>query len=233
MKASSVSHTSSPTASPLTESYMKLSRKEWHRIYRIMLLSRRLDDKEIQRKNQSQSYFQISGAGHEAVQVASGLTLRAGYDWIFPYYRDRALCLTLGVTAHDMLLSAVAADDDPSSGGRQLPAHWSSSKLHIVSPSSAVTTQCLHAVGAAEAGLLFQSMPGLAKTTAIRNDEVSFVSLGDGSTSEGELWESLNTACTMALPVVYLIEDNGYAISVPVVNQTPRCDIARLAESFP
>ena len=212
---------------------MKLSRQEWRRIYRTMLLSRRLDDKEIQLKNQSQSYFQISGAGHEAVQVAAGLALRAGYDWIFPYYRDRALCLTLGVTAYDMLLSAVAADDDPSSGGRQMPAHWSSSKLHIVSPSSAVTTQCLHAVGAAEAGVLFQNIPELAKTTAIRNDEVSFVALGDGSTSEGEFWESLNTACTMELPVVYLIEDNGYAISVPVESQTPGGDIARLVESFP
>ena len=212
---------------------MNLSRKEWHRIYHTMLLSRRLDDKEIQLKNQSQSYFQISGAGHEAIQVGAGLALRAGYDWIFPYYRDRALCLTLGVTARDMLLSAVAADDDPSSGGRQMPAHWSSSKLHIVSSSSAVTTQCLHAVGAAEATMLFQSMPELAKTTAIRNDEVSLVSLGDGSTSEGEFWESLNTACTMGLPVVYLIEDNGYAISVPVERQTPGGDIARLVESFP
>ena len=198
-----------------------------------MLLSRRLDDKEIQLKHQSKSYFQISGAGHEAIQVAAGLALRPGYDWFFPYYRDRALCLTLGVTAYEMLLGTVGAEEDPSSGGRQMPNHWSSTHLHIVSPSSAVTTQCLHAVGAAEAGEIFQRIPELNETSDSHADEVSLVSLGDGSTSEGEFWESLNTACTRRLPVVYLVEDNGYAISVPVEAQTPGGDIARLVESFP
>ena len=192
-----------------------------------------LDDKEIQLKNQSQSYFQISAAGHEAIQVAAGLALRPGYDWFFPYYRDRALCLTLGVTSFEMLLSAVGAEADPSSGGGRCRTTGVRPAYNIVSPSSACTTQCLHAVGAAEAGELFQRIPQLDDTSSCHPDEVAFVSLGDGSTSEGEFWESLNTACTRRLPVVYLVEDNGYAISVPVTAQTPGGDISRLLESFP
>ena len=208
-------------------------RAELVRFYRTMLLSRRLDDRELQLKNQSLSYFQISGAGHEAVQVAAGLALRPGHDWVFPYYRDRALCLTLGVTACDMLLNAVGARDDPNSGGRQMPTHWSSPALRIVSPSSACTTQCLHAVGAAEAGALLPRPAGAAGDSPSLDGEVTLVSLGDGQTSGGEFWESLNTACTGRLPVVYLVEDNGYAISVPVEVQTPGGDISELVESFP
>ena len=209
------------------------SREQLIRFYRTMLLSRRLDDRELQLKNQSLSYFQISGAGHEAVQVAAGLALRAGHDWVFPYYRDRALCLTLGLTPFDMLLNAVGARDDPNSGGRQMPTHWSSPALRIVSPSSACTTQCLHAVGAAEAGELLPRLPGIASDSPSLDGAVTLVSLGDGQTSGGEFWESLNTACTGRLPVVYLVEDNGYAISVPVEVQTPGGDISELVESFP
>ena len=209
------------------------SREDWQGFYRTMLLSRRLDEKEIQLKNQSQSYFQISGAGHEAIQVAVGTVMRPGYDWFFPYYRDRALCLALGVTALDMLLSAVGADDDPSSSGRQMPNHWSSPELHIVSSSSACTTQCLHAVGSAEAGTLVGRVSGLSDSIPHKPDETTCVSLGDGSTSEGEFWESLNTACSAHLPIVYVVEDNGYAISVPVEAQTPGGDISLLLESFP
>ena len=211
----------------------ELSRDRLLRFYRTMLLSRRLDDRELQLKNQSLSYFQISGAGHEAVQVAAGLALRPGHDWVFPYYRDRALCLTLGLTACDMLLNAVGAKDDPNSGGRQMPTHWSSPTLRIVSPSSACTTQCLHAVGAAEAGRLLPRLTGVASERPGPDDEVTLVSLGDGQTSGGEFWESLNTACTQRLPVVYLVEDNGYAISVPVEVQTPGGDISELVEAFP
>ena len=225
--------TSSKTISLVDNKSFGLTRQEWHSFYRTMLLSRRLDDKEIQLKNQSQSYFQISGAGHEAIQIAAGLTLRAGHDWFFPYYRDRALCLTLGVTPYEMLLAAVGSDEDPSSGGRQMPAHWSSPQLHIVSSSSACTTQCLHAIGATEAGQLIQTMPEFSKVADIQTDEISYISLGDGATSGGEFWESLNTACMNKLPVIYLVEDNGYAISVPVETQTPGGDIARLVESFP
>ncbi len=210
-----------------------LSREQLVRFYRTMLLSRRLDDRELQLKNQSLSYFQISGAGHEAVQVAAGLALRRGHDWVFPYYRDRALCLTLGLTASDMLLNAVGARDDPNSGGRQMPTHWSSPTLRIVSPSSACTTQCLHAVGAAEAGELRPRLLGIGSDSPSLDGEVTLVSLGDGQTSGGEFWESLNTACTGRLPVVYLVEDNGYAISVPVEVQTPGGDISELLESFP
>ncbi len=210
-----------------------VSREELVRFYRTMLLSRRLDDRELQLKNQSLSYFQISGAGHEAIQVAAGLALRPGHDWVFPYYRDRALCLTLGLTAHDMLLNAVAAKDDPNSGGRQMPTHWSSPALRIVSPSSACTTQCLHAVGAAEAGRLLPRLLGIGSDSTSLDGEVALVTLGDGQTSGGEFWESLNTACTGRLPVVYLVEDNGYAISVPVEVQTPGGDISELVETFP
>ena len=234
MKAASVSEVATARATSTTrEQLAGLSREDWHRFYRTMLLSRRLDDKEIQLKNQSKSYFQISAAGHEAIQVAAGMAMQPGYDWFFPYYRDRALCLTLGVTAHDMLLSAVGAVTDPSSGGRQMPNHWSSPDLHIVSPSSATTTQCLHAVGAAEAGELYQRADHLEGLGDAQPDEVAYVSLGDGATSEGEFWESLNTACSARLPVVFLVEDNGYAISVPVEFQTPGGDVSRLLETFP
>ena len=234
MKASTVTNgLTARTPSPSVSRTAGLSREQLHAFYRTMLLSRRLDDKEIQLKNQSQSYFQISGAGHEAIQVAAGMALRPGHDWVFPYYRDRALALALGVTAADMLLNAVAARDDPNSGGRQMPTHWSSARLRIVSPSSACTTQCLHAVGAAEAGGLRQRIPELDPDPPAATDEVVLVTLGDGQTSGGEFWESLNTACTGRVPVIYLVEDNGYAISVPVEVQTPGGDVARLVESFP
>ena len=204
------------------------------RLYRTMLLSRRLDDKEIQLRNQSLIYFQISGAGHEAIQLASGLVLKAGYDWFYPYYRDRALCLMLGVTPYDMLLQAVGAQDDPASQGRQMPSHWSNPKLHIVSRSSATGTQCTQAVGTAEAGQLYERIKTIkSRTKRFHEDEVTYVALGDGSTSEGEFWESLNTSCNSRLPVVYVVQDNGYAISVPVDVQTPGGSISNLLKSFP
>jgi 2-oxoisovalerate dehydrogenase E1 component len=211
-----------------------LSTDDLLRAYRTMLLSRRIDDKEIQLKNQSRIYFQISGAGHEAIQVAAGMALRPGYDWFYPYYRDRALCLTLGITPYDMFLQAVGARDDPSSGGRQMPSHWGNPALHVVSEGSPTTTQCLHAVGCAEAGRIYELVSGIAdRESRFKPDEVVYVSLGEGATSEGEFWEALSTTCVRRLPLLYVIEDNGYAISVPVEMEVPGGSISRLVAAFP
>ena len=202
--------------------------------HRCMVLSRRMDDKEIQLKHQSKIFFQISGAGHEAILVAAGLALRPGYDWFFPYYRDRALCLQLGMTPLDMLLQAVGSSADPSSGGRQMPSHWASRTLHIVSGSSPTGTQVLHAVGSADASVIYSRVAEITdRTSRFHPDDIAFTSLGDGATSEGEFWEAISTSCVRHLPVLFLVEDNGYAISMPVEFQTPGGDISRLLRSFP
>ena len=216
------------------QSYEGLTRDDLLAAYRLMLLSRKIDDKEIQLKNQSQAFFQISGAGHEAVLVAAGRHLRGGHDWFFPYYRDRALCLAIGVTPLEMLLASVGAKDDPANGGRQMPSHWGHRRWNIPSQSSATGTQALHAVGCAEAGVIYQRVEEIPdRESRFEPDEVTYISIGDGATSEGEFWESLNTSCTKKLPILYLVEDNGYAISVPVEVQTPGGDISRIVEHFP
>jgi 2-oxoisovalerate dehydrogenase E1 component len=211
-----------------------LSRDALLDVYRVMVRSRKLDDKEILLRKRNDAFFQISGAGHEAIQIAAALTLRAGYDWFHPYYRDRALSLQLGITPLDMLLASVGAASDPSNGGRQMPSHWGSPALNIVSGSSATATQVLHAVGAAEAALLYeriQDIPG--REHRFHADEIVFTSLGEGSTSEGEFWEALSVSCTRHLPILFLVEDNGYAISVPVEVETPGGDISRIVRAFP
>ena len=211
-----------------------LSRETLAGVYRTMYLSRRLDDKEIQLKRQNRLYFQINGVGHEALNVATALHLKPGYDWFYPYYRDRAFCLQLGLTPLDMLLQGVGAKDEPQSGGRQMPSHWSSKSLHIVSQSSPTGTQCLQAVGAADASLYFSQVRDAAElASSFHADEVVYVSAGDGATSEGEFWESLNGACASKLPVFFVIEDNGYAISVPVDVQTAGGNISALVKNFP
>ncbi len=214
-------HPSKKAVSSREQTWEGLTRDDLVGAYRTMLMSRRLDDKEIQLKNQSLIFFQISGAGHESILTAAGLHLRAGHDWFYPYYRDRALCLTLGMTPLEMLLAAVGAQDDPMSGGRQMPSHWGHKKLNIPSQGSPTGTQCLHAIGAAEAALIYDRVKDIPeRAERFKDDEITYISIGEGATSEGEFWESLNTACTRITPVLYLVEDNGYAISVPVEAQT-------------
>lgn len=210
------------TAAPSKSLPAELNADQLLKAYQLMLTSRRIDDREVQMKRQNKIFFQISGAGHEAVLVAAGYHLKAGKDWFFPYYRDRALCLTLGMTPFEMLLSAVGAAADPNSGGRQMPSHWGHKELNIVSTSSPTGTQFLQAVGCAEAS----QYSGV-------EDDVTFVSSGDGTTSQGEFFEALNSACTLKAPVLFLIEDNGYAISVPVEVQTAGGSISKLVGNWP
>ncbi|HKO17339.1 MAG TPA: thiamine pyrophosphate-dependent enzyme, partial [Acidobacteriaceae bacterium] len=242
-----VAASAAPTGKASSASELPLTRERLIEFYRLMYLSRRTDDREIVLKRQQKIFFQVSCAGHEALLVAAGMAMKPGYDWFFPYYRDRAICLALGNTVEEQLLQAVGAAEDTASGGRQMPSHWSSRQLHIVTPSSATATQCLQAVGCAEAGRYYTRHPKAAakapeggwgdyrdyKDVEFHGDEVVYVSIGEGPTSQGEFWESLNTASNGKLPVVFVVEDNEYAISTPVEVNTPGGNISRLVANFP
>jgi 2-oxoisovalerate dehydrogenase E1 component len=226
-----------------TGKYQGLSRQQLIEAYRIMHTSRRIDDREIMLKSQQKIFFQISGAGHEAVGVAAAFNLKPAYDWFYPYYRDRAFCLGLGATPYEMFLEGMGAADDPNSGGRQMPSHWGFPKLNVVTQSSPTGSQVLQAVGCAEAGRYFSKHPEAAKRVPgdyrefkkvqFQSDEVTYVSLGDGTTSEGEFWEGMSSASNLKLPVLFVIQDNEYAISVPVEVQTPGGNISRVVSGFP
>ena len=240
-------------------------------MHRNMVLARELDGADARLQLAQKTYFSVSGAGHEAVQAAAGLLLKPGYDWFYPYYRDRTLALALGVEPRGMLLQSMGKPGDPSTGGRQMPCHFGSPELHIVNQSSPTGTQYLQAVGTAEAGRraaqlktdadgvahsgrfdlaqlpasrgdglrpnghagpngTSRARPGLP---AFRYDEVVYVSGGEGSTSQGEFYEAVSAASMFRLPVLFLIEDNGLAISVPVEAQTPGGSIAALFRGYP
>jgi 2-oxoisovalerate dehydrogenase E1 component len=213
---------SQPAREAISE-YRGVTVEDLKTAFRTMLLSRAIDDREVMMKRQQRIFFQISAAGHEAIQTAAGMSVRPGFDWFFPYYRDRASSTAMGWSVKAQLLQGVAAKTDTASGGRQMPSHWSSPELHIVSSSSPTGSHYLHAVGCADASLRLRP----------DRDEVTLCSTGEGATSQGEFWESLNIACLGKLPVVYLIQDNQYAISVPVEVQTAGGSISQLVRSFP
>lgn len=218
-----VTRASGETVAELSLSATGLEREQLIRAYRLMYMSRRIDDREIVLKRQNRIFFQVSAAGHEAIQTAAGMVMKPRHDWFYPYYRDRALALTLGVTPVEMFMQAVGAAADRASGGRQMPSHWSSPELHIVTGSSPTGTQFLQAAGCAQASSYVN--PG--------SDEVTLVCTGDGATSEGEFWECLNVATLEKLPLIFMVEDNAFAISVPVERQTPGGNISALVRSFP
>ncbi len=200
-----------------------LTKEQLLRAFRLMLTSRRIDDREIVLKRQNKIFFQVSGAGHEAIEVAAAMAMRPGHDWFYPYYRDRGLALALGITPYEMFLQAVGAGADRQSGGRQMPSHWSSPELHIVTGSSPTGSQFVQAVGCAHA----------SRYVSKNSDEVTLVCTGEGATSEGEFWEAMNASCLEKLPILFLVEDNGFAISTPVEFQTPGGNISHLLSGMP
>jgi 2-oxoisovalerate dehydrogenase E1 component len=210
----------------------KLSEQDLIAFLRNIYLSRKVDDAEITMKKQNKAFFQISGAGHEGVLTAFAKVLKPKHDYFIPYYRDRALCLGLGMTAYEMLCQANGNTGDIASHGRQMPSHWGHVGLNIISKSSCTGTQFLQACGIAEAGLHLKKMK-LKDGPVYHDQEIVYVSSGEGTTSQGEFWEGLTTACVNKLPILFMVEDNGYAISVPVSVQTPGGSISKALANFP
>ncbi|MBV70473.1 MAG: dehydrogenase [Myxococcales bacterium] len=220
-------------ASVISDTPVTLSEEQLVAAYRNIYLSRRLDDKEIALKRQNRIYFQISGAGHEAILTAAGLALKPSHDYVISYYRDRALMLQLGMTAEENLLAAVGAKTDVTSKGRQMPCHWGHKKLNVISKSSCTGTQFLQGVGAAEASWYRERVAEVQESVVGHGDEVVLITTGDGTTSQGEFFEALNTASNKKLPTIFLVEDNGYAISTPVEVQTAGGSISELVKNYP
>jgi 2-oxoisovalerate dehydrogenase E1 component len=213
-----------------------LTKSDLVAMLRNIYVSRKLDDAEIQMRKMSKAFFQISGAGHEGVLTAIGKVLRPKYDYAIGYYRDRALCTAMGVTPYEMLCQANGNIGDTASHGRQMPAHWGNVRLNIVNKSSCTGTQFLQACGLAEAGLYLQQLKDEGVDVSgfsFQDDEIIYVSSGDGTTSQGEFWEAMTTACVNKLPVMFVVEDNGFAISVPVEVQTPGGSISKAFANFP
>lgn len=208
-----------------------LSREQRVALFRTIYAARRIDDKEIIGKRQNKVFFQINGVGHEAVQAAAAMLLKPGHDWFFFYYRDRALAYGLGYTAKEMFLGSVGSVEDPASGGRQMPSHWGQKDLNIFTTSSPTGSQFLQAVGAAEA-ILRAEAGGLQEQLGIRSDEVVLTTTGDGTCSQGEFWEAVSNAVNLKVPVVFLVQDNGYAISVPSEVQYPGGNVAALLKGY-
>jgi len=201
-------------------STMKLSKDELLRAYRTMLVARRSDEKILIMLKQGKSFFHIGGSGHEAAQVAAAAALRPKYDWSFPYYRDMAFALHMGMTLEDVFLSSLHRAEDPTTGGRQPQGHYGRPDIRMPTQSSPTGTQYLQAVGVAMA------------CKKERSDEVVYVSSGEGATSEGEFFEAVNWAARDSYPVIFFVQDNRYAISVPVEHQTAGGSVFEVVGGF-
>ncbi len=200
--------------------YQGHTKKELLEIYRLMKLSRKLDEKQLILLKQGKGYFHIGASGHEAATVAAAKSLKPSYDYAYPYYRDQAFCLGYGMKVEDILLSFLAKEDDPNSGGRQMPQHYGHKGLNIVSQSSPTGTQYLQAVGAAFA------------LQHDKSDAVVYVSSGEGTTSQGDFHEALNWASREKAPVIFHVENNGYAISVPIAEQTAGASVYKITAGY-
>ena len=200
--------------------YKGHTKKQLLEIYRLMYLSRKLDDKQLIMLKQGKGFFHIGASGHEAVEIAAAKSLKPSYDYAYPYYRDQAFCLGYGMTTNEIMLSFLAKEDDPNSGGRQMPQHYGHKDLNIVSQSSPTGTQYLQAVGAA---------------FALKRDDsnaVVYVSSGEGTTSQGDFHEALNWASREKAPVIFHIENNGYAISVPLSEQIAGESVYKISAGY-
>ena len=216
-----------------TQSIEAVKKEDLLWVYDLMVRARELDEAEIRLRRQGAFQFQLSCSGHEAIQAVAAKLLKPGKDWFYPYYRDRTFVYGLGMTPADLFRQPLGKRTDPSSGGRQMPNHFASPELNIVSQSSPTGTQFLQAVGTAEVTSIVRSLPPNPSLPTCSEDELVYVSAGDGATSQGDFYEAISAASLNKLPVLFMIQDNGYAISVPTEVQTPGASISRTFSDFP